>query len=604
MRSIRLSLVFYFLALLALALGAVSALVFRTAHQTLLAKKDATQKLLEAQYRERREKEDAKLNDELHNQARLLRGITQFQIPARLRNREFYTPVGLVASAPMPNGQFLMAAYVAEGARGGPGPGPSERIARDIAHEMVHRLWTFEISFAESDRHLEEGTYFQVNTNWQTSYRSPSLETNHWSLPFDPTMFTEDRSPGEDPDNVVLAPGHTVRRVLLKVSTTAFPRRQPPPGGWPLRGPSGEAKPPAPPPPMTIQPAGIVIQCARDTTELEAKLAELRADHETYLARLDEGTNASLLALRNRLLAIALATFAAAAVGSFALVRLGLAPLRRLSDAVSQVSPRDFRLPLDRRRLPCELTGIADRLTQTLDMLKRAFAREKQAAADISHELRTPLAALLTTTEVALRKPRAAEEYREILEDCRESGQQMSRLVERLLTLSRLDAGVDTLRVQAVDVAALAEQCAALVRPLAEARSLRLSVRHGGPASLRADPDKLREVLTNLLHNAIEYNRPEGSIDVAVARDNGHLRLEVRDTGIGIAPEARAHIFERFFRADPSRHAEGLHAGLGLAIVKGYVDLMGGTIAVDSAPGQGSTFRIELPADPGEGLRA
>ena len=110
------------------------------------------------------------------------------------------------------------------------------------------------------------------------------------------------------------------------------------------------------------------------------------------------------------------------------------------------------------------------------------------------------------------------------------------------------------------------------------------------------DPDKLREVLNNLLHNAIQYNRPEGRVELTVARDNGHLRMEVRDTGIGIAPEARAHIFERFYRVDPSRHADGLHAGLGLAIVKGYVDLMGGRIAVDSAEGEGSTFRVELPA--------
>src|SRR5262249_44714343 len=278
------------------------------------------------------------------------------------------------------------------------------------------------------------------------------------------------------------------------------------------------------------------------------------------------------------------------------LVRLGLLPLQRLSVAVSRVSEKDFRLQFDQRRLPGELTPIVVRLTQTLDLLKRAFAREKQAAADISHELRTPLAALLTTTEVALRKPRSPEEYRELLEDCRESGKQMSRLVERLLTLARLDAGVDTLRPQRVDVTDLAEQCVSLVRPLAEARALNLKLQPGEPAPMTADPDKLREVLTNLLHNAIQYNNPSGSVEVKVARSNGHVEMEVRDTGIGIAPEARKHIFERFYRADPSRQADGLHAGLGLAIVKGYVDLMGGTITVDSVEGKGSTFRIELPA--------
>jgi signal transduction histidine kinase len=85
-------------------------------------------------------------------------------------------------------------------------------------------------------------------------------------------------------------------------------------------------------------------------------------------------------------------------------------------------------------------------------------------------------------------------------------------------------------------------------------------------------------------------------VDLSVQRQNGSLEVEVKDTGIGIGKEARQHIFERFFRADPSRSADGLHAGLGLAIVKGYVDLMGGTIAVESAEGQGSTFRVRLPA--------
>src|SRR5262249_38724729 len=105
----------------------------------------------------------------------------------------------------------------------------------------------------------------------------------------------------------------------------------------------------------------------------------------------------------------------------------------------------------------------------------------------------------------------------------------------------------------------------------------------------------LREVLNNLLHNAIQYNRPDGQIDLVVARHHGRVQLEVRDTGIGIAAESRELIFERFYRADPSRTSDGMNAGLGLAIVKEYVELMGGQIRVESAPGQGSTFRVELP---------
>src|SRR5207248_4580931 len=112
---------------------------------------------------------------------------------------------------------------------------------------------------------------------------------------------------------------------------------------------------------------------------------------------------------------------------------------------------RDFHLPFDARRMPRELLPIHDHLTETLEQLKRAFSREKQATADISHELRTPLAALLTTIDVTLRKQRSADEYREALEDCRASGQQINQAVERLLALARLDAGVDRVRRQTID---------------------------------------------------------------------------------------------------------------------------------------------------------
>jgi heavy metal sensor kinase len=578
MKSIRLSLMVYFLALLGAALAAVSVLVYQTAHQALLAKKDATRQLLEKQCDEQCKKETDKQDDMLLYQAQAVAGITQFHVPPKIggyfRHREQLSFASTWAAFAGPNFLFTLPAPLLEGTHG------------PIGWEMCRQLGAPEITFDDTSQHQEgEGQlaeYFQVNSLWAKPYYSQSLAGR--TLPFNPQMFSrDDQVLNPLYDDVQLKPGLTVRRVMLLVPLFGPRPKHPRPSS---PGSTGEA-PPRP---------GFVVHCAADRARLEAALAGFREERDAALAGLDAETDDSLVMLRNRLLAISLITFAAIAVGGFCLVRVGLAPLRRLSHAVSQVSEKDFRLPLDRRRLPCELTGIVERLTQTLTLLERAFAHEKQAAADISHELRTPLAALLTTIDVGLRKPRSPAEYRELLEECRGSGRQMSRLVERLLILARLDAGVDRVRPQTVDAADLAEQCAALVRPLAEARGLRLRVHNGGPAELKADPDKLREVLTNLLHNAIEYNRPEGSVDLAVARSNGHLCMEVRDTGIGIPPEAQAHLFERFYRADPSRHSEGMHAGLGLAIVKGYVDLMGGSIAVESKEGQGSTFRVKLPA--------
>ena len=340
---------------------------------------------------------------------------------------------------------------------------------------------------------------------------------------------------------------------------------------------------------------------AADSSKLTDALNRFRDNRDEELEKQKAETAAALLTLGSHLLTISSVTFAATVLGTWWLVWLGLLPLRRMSDAVSQVSPRDFQLHLGNKPLPMELRPIAERLSTALDLLKRAFAREKQSTADISHELRTPLAAMLATTELALRKQRGAEQYREFLEECQSSAKQMHQIVERLLTLARLDAGVDRLRLRLVDVAELAEECAAVVRPLAEAQGLKLSVSNPCPAPttdsvrLSTDPDKLREVLNNLLHNAIQYNRPQGQIELMVARDNGHVRLEVRDTGIGIAADARDRIFERFYRVDPSRSNDGMNAGLGLALVKEYVDLMGGRIAVESIEGQGSTFRVELP---------
>jgi signal transduction histidine kinase len=580
MRSIRLSLVVYFLALLALALGAVSLLVFHTVHQTLLAKKAASKDLLEQQYKERCTKEQAKFDQALAGQATTLLGLTGFQAPARLHYREHYAYAGLVTAAlGNPNGQFLAAGWLAESAPPGyPRPGGEVPLHAKMAGEWFRQLWakaqiTIDENLLHQDGDFQPTTYFQINSVWGSTYRSRSLGKS-W-LQFDPRVFSQDLVLTMETDDVQLN-GRPLRRVLLKAPPANLVPFWGGPRGSRRRTTTG---PPEPPP----QPV-VVIQVAADTKPLDAALAEFAASRDAELARLDEETDASLVALRNRLLLIAVAAFAASALGGLCLVRVGLAPLQRLSEAVSQVSPRDFRLPFEEKRLPCELTAIVSRLTEALDLLKRAFAREKQAAADISHDLRTPLAALLTTIDVTLRKPRSPEEYRETLAECRESGQQMSRLVERLLKLARLDAGQ------------LAEQCAATVRPLAEARALTLNVRHDSPDPVTADPDKLREVLTNLLHNAIEYNRPQGRVDVAVTRQDGRLCLEVCDTGIGIAPELRERIFERFYRVDPSRQTDGMHTGLGLAIVKGYVDLMGGTIAVDSALGRGSTFRVELPA--------
>lgn len=566
MRSIRLSLVVYFLVLLALGLGAVSGLAYWTTAQIVASRREATEKLLRTQHERRCYRERAKFDKNLVIQAQGLASLAHLQAQGQRWRAPMLAPLGILTAGLNPNGQVLVPFWIAEHVRG-----PFSL--------RLYRLGAVELNFNEDDLPHSDSPavqYFQVTSEWNQVWKSRSME--NFTFPITKESWDAKTLLKPTFDNLTIQAGVPVRRVTLRVPAWRFRITR-----------SGRTDP-------DVRPLLLLIQAAADTRHLDADLQELRQALNEDLGHVTEESQATLAGLRNRLLAIALATFALCVAGGFWLVRFGLSPLRRLSYAVSQVSPKDFRLAFDDGHLPSELRPIMERLQQTLDQLRRAFAREKQAAADISHELRTPLAALLTTIEVTLRKPRASEEYRESLADCQAIGRQMSQLVERLLALARLDAGVDTLRPREVDAAELAEQCAALVRPLAQARGLSLSIHGAGPAPLTTDPDKLREVLTNLLHNAVEYNRPDGSIDLAVQRQNGHLQVEVRDTGIGISSEAQSHIFERFFRADPSRHAEGLHAGLGLAIVKGYVDLMGGRISVDSAEGRGTTFRLELPA--------
>jgi two-component system, OmpR family, heavy metal sensor histidine kinase CusS len=592
MKSIRLSLLLYFLLLLAVALGSVSAWAYQHTRLILDSNVKMRGAILQQDFRNAREREERKFRHTLAEGARTIARQAQIQLQSLpLAEIQFHEDV-LPTSPDNP--------YVVEFFQVNTEGGKTWR-----SSSMGDRSFAFDRELSRNKPpYLYDDAVLQPALPVLTASTIGLLGLTQGQGCF---LAVSALSPERMP------PSLAVKRITIKAAATPRFFRGPeprashsekpplslsPPERTPV-GPRPEVArwPPPPFPELSERTAPtLYIQCAAQTTQLDGQVDKLRKQLESDLANLSEESRKTLSSLRNRLLLIGLATFAATVVGGIWLVRLGLSPLQRLSEAVSRVSAKDFRLPFDEPNLPRELRPIVERLTKTLELLKRTFAREKQAAADISHELRTPLSALLTTAEVALRKPRSAEEYRELLADCHATGQQMSQLIERLLALARLDAGVDTLRPREVDVSNVAEQCATLVRPLVAARGLTLRVDRNGPVMLNTDPDKLREVLTNLLHNAIQYNRPQGSIELALARENGRILVEVRDTGIGIAADARQHIFERFYRADPSRQADGLHAGLGLAIVKGYVDLMGGTITVESTEGQGTTFRVELPA--------
>jgi len=626
MRSIRLSLLVYFLALLALALAAFSFLIHENSRIRLTQIYETTRQMFtEESQRSRAVREDhyVKTRDTLKknlDDALLLKAQTMASQLAESDIRPERVFAVRVLTPIMPT---LLAPH---------GPGVPAYFAgffdTELRHGWSSPRWTgrkqLDLAFVDDvlyhTRAERSPFVFQVyNEQGEIMARSRSLGEEN--LPLDKDSH-ELKLCEADFDDVLLPSGKKLRRVTIRVPITRLSVTRLWPSGDRRRQaqPALPGVPPTPAPlraqtslipvdPEAIQRGDVpkvFLLYAKPIAEVEETLAELRAELDSSqrileqaqaqtLEELNEQSRLALAALRTRLWLISLGVFGATVIGGVWVVRWALSPLERLTDAVSQVSERDFQLRIDPDQVPEELKPIVERLRQSLASLEQAFAREKQAAADISHDLRTPIASLLATTQVCLRRPRSSEEYREAIETCREIGAQLNTLVERLLALARLDAGADRLQTEPVDVPELAEQCVALIRPLAAEKGLSVHVERDGPILIETDAGKLREVLTNLLDNAIEYNRPHGRIDVVVSRGQGEVEVVVRDTGIGIAPEARQHLFERFYRVDPSRHTDTPHCGLGLAIVKGYVELMGGKVEVDSTPGQGSMFRVRLP---------
>jgi signal transduction histidine kinase len=236
-------------------------------------------------------------------------------------------------------------------------------------------------------------------------------------------------------------------------------------------------------------------------------------------------------------------------------------------------------------------------LNSTFSRLETAFAQQRQFTADAAHELRTPIAVMLTQTQTALSRERAADEYRAAVQACQRAAQRMRKLMESLLQLARLDAGQETMKQLPFDLSKLAADCVEMVAPLADARRVKIQCALP-PTPCLGDPEQFSQVLTNLLANAIEYNKPSGQVRLTAETQSGVVKLTVADTGEGIAPEDLPRIFERFYRADKSRSGTAGHTGLGLAISRAIVRAHGGDIQAASPPGAGAAFTVTLPLPP------
>jgi len=275
--------------------------------------------------------------------------------------------------------------------------------------------------------------------------------------------------------------------------------------------------------------------------------------------------------------------------------RAALKPLHATAAAIGAIDPKNLHRRIEAGALPPELIPMASRLNEMLARIEGAYAQRHQFLADASHELRTPVAALVTTAEVSLRHPRAAESYRATLETCLADARLLRRLVERLMEQCRADELSHDEPPQELDLAPLLNQCADQAAALARERDIELA--RDLPAEIRlvTQPGRLRSVVMNLLANAVEYNRPGGRVELTAKPSGTRLYLQFRDTGPGIAAEHLPHLFEPFYRADRARSAEAGHMGLGLSLVQSHLAALGGVVRVESMPGVGTTFVVELP---------
>src|SRR5215467_3576152 len=285
-----------------------------------------------------------------------------------------------------------------------------------------------------------------------------------------------------------------------------------------------------------------------------------------------------------------------AAVASWFMAGKALQPVAELSKAAGEiaVTSLDRRLPV--RGTKDELDQLAAEFNDTLARLEKAVGEMKQFTASISHELRTPLAVLRGEAEVALMQASSPEQYRRVLSSQLEEFEKLSRMINQLLTLARAESGDVAIAHEPVNISGMCRSLAEQLEPVAASKDVSLSSNCDPDVILRGDASWIERIILNLADNAIKFTRPGGHVSLNVTRSGNNAILEVADDGIGIEPEAVPHIFERFYRADPSRADRADGAGLGLSLVKWAVDQHQGSIQVESIPGNGTRFVVKLPA--------
>jgi heavy metal sensor kinase len=281
--------------------------------------------------------------------------------------------------------------------------------------------------------------------------------------------------------------------------------------------------------------------------------------------------------------------------GGYLLVRRALTPVERITTAAERITQHNLSERLPVSNTGDELEQLSVSLNRMIARLDDAFQNSKRFVADASHEMRTPLTIVRGELENLIEDRRLDNETRDRAASMFEEAVRLSQIVEQLLALSRLDAGEAQAEWSRFDLASLAKTTAEQMGLLAEDKKISITCDAAQAVMVEGDNARLKQIVVNLLDNAIKYTPENGKIQLRIHAINGHAILEVEDNGIGIPPDALPHVFERFYRVDKIRSGETKGAGLGLSIVESICTAHGAAVEADSIEGKGSRFRVRLP---------
>ncbi|MGO8795067.1 MAG: heavy metal sensor histidine kinase [Candidatus Sulfotelmatobacter sp.] len=298
---------------------------------------------------------------------------------------------------------------------------------------------------------------------------------------------------------------------------------------------------------------------------------------------------------------ILLGTFLLFPLIGYQIARHGIRPVEEIAATAGHISSTNLRERIHAEGYPFELASLAGTFNKMLDRLEESFERISRFSADIAHDLRTPVNNIRGEAEVVLARGRAVDEYRDALGSCLEEAVRLSDLIGDLLFLARADSPLASLRRERLDVGELLSGVREYYEASAADCGIALTTAVGDePVIAEVDRTLLQRAVGNLVSNAVAHTPPGGSVVLATHSEHSAIRIEVRDTGLGIPADALPRVFDRFFRVDPSRSRASGGTGLGLAIVQGIVLLHGGNVEIASQPGQGTRVTLRMPVSAAE----